>query len=187
MNKLEKALIERYTEKKIKSNNFKYGKYLQLRQKLIDKNVELTSKREKEFNNLHDLESKKIRPNVNVRVEADIRTLLFGTGAAIGAITSAPHLCAEEPGKFVASVLGGVAAGFIAGELGAIAYADNTAAKLIHHTAIKHKIKTVRKLGDKIESNNYKLYCLRKHEREENPSYEDYITAVETQDDTLQL
>ena len=186
MNTLQKTLIERYTEKKFNSHDFTYRDYLNLRRKLNNKNARDTQKQTKAQEKIAELTNAPKTRNITPLLAEQIYTATaFGSmaiGATIAGAINEPALPVYE------SAIAGLLFGSMIGGFGnIIAYANKPLTNAINKTIIKAKDRKVRKLEDRKELRNYTLYCFRQQERDNTPSYEDFLNAVKENDTDLTM
>ena len=186
MNDLQKTLIERYTEKKFNSHDFKYRDYLELRRKLNKKNAQDTQKQTKAQEKIAELTNAPKTRDITPQLAEQIFTATaFGSmaiGATIAGVVNEPALPVYN------SAIAGLVFGSMVGGFGnIIAYANKPLTKAINKTIIKAKDRKVRKLEDRKELRNYTLYCFRQQERDTTPSYEDFLKTVQENDNDLTM
>ena len=186
MNTLQKTLIERYTEKKFNSHDFTYRDYLNLRRKLNNKNARDTQKQSKAQEKIIELTNAPKTRNITPLLAEQIYTATaFGSmaiGATIAGAINEPALPVYE------SAITGLLFGSMIGGFGnIIAYANKPLTNAINKTIIKAKDRKVRKLEGRKELRNYTLYCFRQQERDNTPSYEDFLNAVKENDTDLTM
>ena len=184
MNNLQQKLIERYVEKKYHSKNFTYRDYLDLRKKLVAKNIDDAQEIEKTSAKAREVRQ---RPDIRImdpQIADQITVFSVGGGLAAGIATS---MLVGEPSS--ASTYAGAILGLIGGGLASlgniVAYEDKPITNIINKTIVKAHDRKVRRLSNRQELRDYTLYCFRQQEREHTPSYEDFVRAVEETDNIL--
>lgn len=181
MNNLQKTLIERYTEKKFNDRNFTYRNYLDLRRKLTNKNIQDTQKQNKVQEKIKELTNAPKTRDVSPLIAEQIFTATtFGCmalGATVANMVGDPNIPVYD-GAIVGMAIGSLAGSF--GNL--VAYANKPLTKVINKTIIKAKDKKVKAIERRKELRDYTLYCFRQQERENTPTYEDFLKAVQDSD-----
>lgn len=182
MNNLQKTIIERYTEKKFNDRNFTYRNYLDLRRKLTAKNVKDTERQSKVQEKIIEIEN---RPKTRLMTPLDAENILTTSvcgGLMLGATTS---IMMGEPEYFPLAT--GAVMGTLGGGLASIAnmfaYQDKPLTNAINRTIVKAKTRKVKRIEDRKELRNYTLYCFRQQERDNTPTYEDFLNAVKNSEE----
>lgn len=176
MNNLQKQIIERYAEKKINSQDFKYKNYIALRRQIIDKNMKLTNKRLKEMTSRENWERKPESRFIDSNSFDNIFCASEMGGLTTGVLIT--QYLNNNPGAIFMGGIAGLAVGGIAGLINVKAYQDMPLGKLVKKAVIKHKNRNVKKLGNKIKINNFKLYCLNQHANSLEISMEDFERSL---------
>ena len=185
MNNLQQTIIERYTEKKFNSQDFKYRDYIELRKKLIKKNEKADKKIAKEerriatIENAPDTNFVSVNDYDNILTTTTLATMATAGAAAYGLGGNFGHVCGAS--------LVGVFAGVLLGHANVEAYRKMPLTNAICDGIVKCKHKKIKKLENQKELRNYTLYCFRQQENDNKPSYEDYLRAVNENGDELAL
>ena len=182
MNNLQKTIIERYTEKKFNDRNFTYRNYLDLRRKLTAKNVKDTERQSKVQEKIIEIEN---RPKTRLMTPLDTENILTTSvcgGMMLGAGAS---IMMGEPDCFplATGAIMGTLGGGLASIANMFAYQDKPLTNAINRTIVKAKTRKVKKIEDRKELRNYTLYCFRQQERDNTPTYEDFLNAVKNSEE----
>ena len=186
MNNLQKTLIERYTEKKFNNRNFTYRDYIELRRKLTNKNVRDTQKQNKVREKIEEISK---RPTERIMTPIDTEEVITASvcgGLMLGAGAS---IMMGEPDYFplYTGAIMGTLGGTMASVANILAFQEQPLTNAINRSIIKAKDKKVRRIERRKELRDYTLYCFRQQERENTPTYEDFLQAVKDSDNDLSM
>lgn len=176
MNNLQQTIIERYTEKKFNSKDFKYRDYINLRKKLIAKNAKADKDIAKQERRIAVIKSAPDKCLVTAHEYDNILSTSALAGMATGAVAAFGAGC-----DFIdvcGASLAGVFAGTMLGFANIAAYEKQPLSNAICRTIVKSKQKRIKKLNSQKELRNYTLYCFKQQEKDTTPSYEDFMTAL---------
>lgn len=185
MNNLQQTIIERYTEKKFNSQDFKYRDYIELRKKLIKKNEKADKKIAKEERRIATIEN---APDTRIVTVKEYDDILSTTALATTATAALVALGLDaSPVNVCGASLAGVLAGVLLGHANIAAYGKQPLTNAICKGIVKSKNNKIKKLNNQKELRNYTLYCFRQQENDNKPSYEDYLRAVNENGEELAL
>ena len=185
MNNLQQKIIERYTEKKFNSEDFKYRDYIELRKKLIaknekaDKTIAKTERRIDVIENAPDTNFVSVKDYDNILTTTALASMATAGAAAYGLGGNLGHVCGAS--------LVGIFAGVLLGHANVEAYRKMPLTNAICDGIVKCKHKKIKKLENQKELRNYTLYCFRQQEKDTKPSYEDFKKAMEENTDDFSL
>lgn len=185
MNNLQQTIIERYTEKKFNSKDFTYRDYINLRKKLINKISKAEQTIDKTENQIQTIEN---IPKTSILSTNDYDNILSTTALASTATASLIALNAGcDISEVCASAFAGLTAGVFLGFANIEAFKKQPLTNAIRKTLVKHKERKVKKLTHKNELRNYTLYCFRQQEKDNKPTYEDFLKNIDENSDDLSL
>ncbi len=181
MNNLQKTIIERYTEKKFNSQNFTYRQYLDYMKKLTERNIKDQQKIAKTNGQIESLSNKPTSRVIDNSMMDQIINVSITSGLIAGATMAATN--GTSNGELFGASVAGISAGGVAALANIAAYQHKPVSKLVNKALIKTKSRKVKRLENRKVMRDYTLYCFRSLERENTPTFEDFLKMVKDSDE----